>query len=254
MGRKPILIAIALLMTIILSACGAEIPDLTEEQAAQVADYAAGLLLKYDSHSTSRLLAPEETTPLELPTETVPDENEIFESEALITELPDTEPIIDAEDVAVNDNGEVTNGSIPGSGFKSFLSSDELSLEYMGYYEIVDSYPSEGENAYFAMDASAGNKLLVIHFSLTSLYGNAVDVDMGSYNLRYRVSINGGAYKPILTTMLWNDILSYRGAVDGNSAIDIVAIAEIPEAETYSIDTMQFIIHGAEYSSSIAIK
>ena len=48
--------------SLLLSACGASIPsiptipEMTEEESAQVVEYAAGLLLKYDTNYHSRLV------------------------------------------------------------------------------------------------------------------------------------------------------------------------------------------------------
>ena len=52
-----------------VSACGVSGPELTEEQNAQVVEYAAGLMLKYDENYHSRLEEEIEEEPAEEPAE-----------------------------------------------------------------------------------------------------------------------------------------------------------------------------------------
>ena len=56
-GRNKNIVCGALLCTMMLSmtACGNEIPDLTEEESQRVGEYAAVTLLKYDANNRSRL-------------------------------------------------------------------------------------------------------------------------------------------------------------------------------------------------------
>ena len=60
-GRKKDVVCGALLcaMALTMTACGNEIPDLTEEESQQIGEYAAVTLLKYDANNRSRLVDPE---------------------------------------------------------------------------------------------------------------------------------------------------------------------------------------------------
>ena len=60
-GRNKNIVCGALLCAMMLSmtACGNEIPDLTEEESQRVGEYAAVTLLKYDANNRSRLVDPE---------------------------------------------------------------------------------------------------------------------------------------------------------------------------------------------------
>ena len=60
-GRNKNMVCGALLCAMMLSmtACGNEIPDLTEEESQRVGEYAAVTLLKYDANNRSRLVDPE---------------------------------------------------------------------------------------------------------------------------------------------------------------------------------------------------
>ena len=60
-GRNKNMVCGALLCAMMLSmtACGNEIPDLTEEESQRIGEYAAVTLLKYDANNRSRLVDPE---------------------------------------------------------------------------------------------------------------------------------------------------------------------------------------------------
>lgn len=42
-------------LLLLLAGCGNHIPEMTKEQSAQISEYAAGLLLKYDKGNVNRL-------------------------------------------------------------------------------------------------------------------------------------------------------------------------------------------------------
>ena len=60
-GNKKRIVCGALLcvMALGMTACGNEIPDLTEAESQRVGEYAAVTLLKYDANNRSRLVDPE---------------------------------------------------------------------------------------------------------------------------------------------------------------------------------------------------
>ncbi|MBO4899529.1 MAG: hypothetical protein J5509_04500 [Lachnospiraceae bacterium] len=246
------------LCVICLCGCGDEIPDLTPTQQEMITEYSAALLLKYDSSTPSRLL-PEGSVvsiayvdpndPNAVLTETTP------ETETG-TDIPvDNVPDVTSEDVSVTDvtTGQTSGGGV--AGFSNFLADLGVSFDYSGQYEVVDSYPEGGDvNPYFTVDASDGNKLLVIHFDLTNNSGSDMDVNLNNLNLRYRVSLNGGKNKFVMTTLLENDLLSYVGTLGSGQTEDIVAICEISEAEGADIQTIDFTVRGDGFSDVMSLK
>ena len=59
MKKKTIAVCCMASALMAVSGCGNAIPDMSEEQGAIVAEYAAGLLLKYDKNYTTRLVEEE---------------------------------------------------------------------------------------------------------------------------------------------------------------------------------------------------
>ena len=246
------------LCAFMLCGCGDEIPDLTPSQQEMITEYSAALLLKYDSSTPSRLLPEgsvvsiayvDPSDPNAVLTETVPETE--TNSDIVVDDVPD----VTSEDVSVTD---VTTGQTTGGGagsFSNFLADLGVSFDYSGLYEVVDSYP-EGDdvNPYFTVDASDGNRLLVLHFNLTNNSGSDMDVNLNTLNLRYRVSLNGGKNKFVMTTLLENDLLSYVGTLGSGQTEDIVAICEISEAEGADIQTIDFTVRGDGFSDVMSLQ
>jgi len=245
----------ALLLAFVMSmlcACGDEIPELTDEEISLIADYSSALLLKYDSNTPSRLL-PEGSVDMSIvyhdPQITGSDSDNAKEE---LNISGDIETVVSNSDVTVSDTTEPEKQE-HAEGFTDFLADTGITVEYAGEYEIADTYPVENENVYFTVDASKGNKLLVMHFTLTNVSGEEKDIKMNSLGLKYRISINDGKNKNVMTTMLANDILTYTGTLAADESADLVAIAEIPEDET-DISTLKFVIRGEEFSSDMMLK
>lgn len=257
--KRIIAVLLTMVCVMLLSGCGEELPEMSPEVTEQVTEYSAALLLKYDSTTTSRLL-PEGTvtsvgyvdpgSPNAVSSETEPVE---AESDIPVDNVPD----VTSDDVTVTDTttGETSGGSGYNNDFNNFLASQGISMAYMGRYEITDSYP-EGEdvNPYFTVDASNGNKLLVLHFDLANTSTSDIDVNLNTLNLRYRVSLNGGKNKFVMTTLLDNDLLSYVGTLPAGGSEDIVAICEISEAEAADIQTIDFTVRGDDFSSVVKLQ
>lgn len=244
-----------------LTGCGYELPELTEDQEQLISDYSAALLLKYDSKSPSRLLPEGTVTHIEYvdpsegeaaPAEVIP------EGEPLDIPVDDT-PQYSSEDVMVNDTDGTSSagdGAVAYSdGFSSFLEGTGLDIEYSGHYEVVSAYPSgEDANPFLSVEASPGNKLLVLHFNLTNISSEDSAVNLGRLGLRYRVSLNGAGNKYVMTTLLTNDIMSYVGSLGVGETTDLVAVCELSDAEAETISTIDFTIKGSSNSSVISLQ
>lgn len=249
-----------MMSALMLAGCGSEIPELTDEQMELVEDYSAALLMKYDSTSPSRLLPEGYDSGISTVVVTDDEGNEAEaveeEPEEGETVLSNAEPEVTEESLDVVDN--TTGETVQASGtaeesFSDYLAASGIDMEY-DYWEILDSYPEDNDNLYFSTDASAGNKLLVIHFLLSAVGDAGQDVNLAGLGLKYRVTINGSQTKKIMQTMLENDILSYTGTVVPNQMVDIVAITEIGEDEAANIANLDFIVKGSDFSTSMSLQ
>lgn len=232
--------AITVLIGSIFAGC-ADMPDLSEDQNKMVSEYAASLLLKYDSENHSRLV---DTTSFHeqydnaLMIQTMGREayeNRILEEEnqrmqeALAqseaqnaySDLTDSEP--------VHSSGDGTGGAtiISTATIEEFLAIPSFTFTYSGY-DIVDSYPENGDDWFFSMDATRGNDLLVLYFDVTN-NSDATTLDLFNQNLSFKLSINQEGTISAQKTMLEDDLSEFLGDFAANETKKLVLIAEVKE-------------------------
>lgn len=223
---------------LLVSGCGAKMPELNEEQSKQVAEYAVGLLMKYDSRHENRLLSD-----IEL-------EKELARLEALAqrkAELAAAEQARKEEkerekekaDQELAETPVIGQGeSVPsGSYVDEFYGIEGISIRYQGY-DIMDSYPPSGDEIYFMMNANGGNKLLVLKFLAQNTTGEEKTLDMISMRPQFKIGVNGGSEKYALATLLEDDLANFRGTLGGNESVTLVIIAEIPQETANSIESI----------------
>ena len=216
-----------------MAACGSSMPELTEEQNRLIVEYAAGLLLKYDENNHGRIVDIEESEPVnEL-------EVQVEEPVAEETEEPEEAEVI--ENTQTPD--EVQMGeAIAERSIEEFYGIEGVSIAYTGF-EVKDTYPDVAEdNLFFAMNASAGSKLLVFNFMVTNVGGQDLNLDMSAYNTKFKISINGESPKYILTTMLMNDLASFTGTIPAGASENLVLVSEIPEEASGSVQSVALLM------------
>ncbi len=247
--QKKTGIIMAVCMGVLLSGCAGSIPELSEQENAIVAEYAAGLLLKYDKNYSGELpLAPpphvEESMPEQpeapaeepVPEETQQPVEEVPVQEEGIQELPEPKPEQEPMDIA------------------SFLGLQGIDITYTGY-EVVPSYTdstSAGGSIAFSLDATPGSQLLVANFALTNNSGEDAMVDIFNKNVRFRLVLNESNRKPALFTMLLNDLSIYKDTVAAGETKQVVIICEIAEEEA-AIEGLSLYMTGDAGSAQVPL-
>ena len=218
-GRNKNMVCGALLCAMMLSmtACGNEIPDLTEEESQRVGEYAAVTLLKYDANNRSRLVDPEMVIAK-------------LEKEAAKEASQEEEK---AEETGSTGTTEVTmptaQEEITASMEDFFGLPEGVSITYEDYM-VADSYPEDGvEDDYFALDASMGKKLLVLRFHLTNGSEQEETIDLLNTNSRYIITVNDSIRANALTTMLPNDMSTYAETLEPGQTQELVLLLEVNE-------------------------
>lgn len=210
--RLLILEAAAVLL---FGGCGMSLPDMTNEQAAAIGEYAAISLLKHDANSRSRLV--------ELPQT---EESKGAEEDAG-ENTPAPEP--DFVDTTVIDITEVKENVNEAESIESFLDwAAGMTVSYVGE-EVCQSYSEEG-NDYFVLEASPGKSLLVLKFQISNGSGSGQQIDMLHRKDTYRITVNESYSRTALTTMLSNDMSTYLGTIEQGETKEVVLLIEI-EAE-----------------------
>lgn len=221
-GRNKNIVCGALLCTMMLSmtACGNEIPDLTEEESQRVGEYAAVTLLKYDANNRSRLVDPEMVI-AKLEKEAAREAAKAAQEEAKTEETGNTGTTEVTMPTAQED--------ITASMEDFFGLPEGVGIAYEDYM-VTDSYPEDGAtDEYFALDASAGKKLLVLRFRLTNGTEQEEKIDLLNTNSRYIITVNDSIRANALTTMLPNDMSTYEETLEPGQDQELVLLLEVNE-------------------------
>lgn len=220
-----------------LSGCSL-VPTLTttDEQTEMVAEYAAGLLVKYNEGHDMGLVPM--TSADFVPTPTPVQPTPAPEEEPVVIEdtEPDVDPLVDAT--------SSESAAYSATPISAALGIEGFEIAYASH-EICDIYPpEETDELIFSMQASPGTDLLIIHFNLTNPQDAESTCDVASSDVKARVTINGGERIAAQTTILMNDLLEFKDNLAPYGMVDAVMVFEIPE-ET-EVSTLNLIIINSE--------
>lgn len=245
-GRNKNIVCGALLCTMMLSmtACGNEIPDLTEEESQRVGEYAAVTLLKYDANNRSRLVDPEMVIAK-------------LEKEAAREAAKAAQEEEKAEETGSTGTTEVTmptaQEDITASMEEFFGLPEGVSITYEDCM-VTDSYPEDGAtDEYFALDASTGKKLLVLRFCLTNGTEQEEKMDLLNTNSRYIITVNDSIRANALTTMLPNDMSTYEETLEPGQSQELVLLLEVNEDVAGAVQTIALRLKNASNEYTIQL-
>ena len=249
MSKIKLRIGTALIAVGLLTGCGENvIPELTEEQQDLVVEYAASTLLKYDKNHERRLITIEEVEAEEQKQEAMKAAVQAMKLSKENSEVEQEEKTdADAEVEEVIDNAPP---EAPAT-LEEALQLEQISCAYTGY-EIVDDYPEQGENLYFVMSATEGNKLVVLKFNVSNLSDAEATLDMNRTGVRFKIAVNGEE-KNALTTMLLNDLAYYQGTIAAGESTELVLVCEIPEENAQEIATLELIVKSVDNIATISL-
>lgn len=214
MNKATGITAAILTVSLFLSGCGNQIPDMTEEEQALIVSYAAEVVERHDSNHSSRLES-EEVVELK--------KEEKAQKEAKKEQLRQEEAEEEKNNEASSPEATKQEAELT---LDDVIGTDGFTFSYEGY-ELTDSFPDVGEETYFAMNATEGQKLLVLKFLAHNISGEDRELSMVSSGVRFKITA-GGKTQNALTTMLLNDFSNFSGTVPGNGTQELVLICEVP--------------------------
>lgn len=201
----------------IFSGCGGRIPDMTEEEQKAISEYAAELLLKYNTDQDNRLMdleLLEEQEVAEMP-EATPEPTEAPEATPEPSAIPEVTPELPES----GGTSSVEYADLQ----ETLLLSEDVELVYVDY-ETVSSY-SDAEQS---LDAAEGYCFLVVKCKLTNTGTDKQVVDMMQTNVKHTVIVNGTSINAMVT-MLSNDMTTYMGELAAGEEKGIILLAEVED-------------------------
>ncbi len=225
--ERGFLAVVFLLAVLPFAGCGSRLPNLNDGQMDQVAEYAANLLIKYDSHNRMRLMSEEEMQkeeekraawdvqyPSAEPTESPEDPKG---SESQVSEVkPDVPPV---QYGALEDLFELPSG---------------VGIQYTGCF-TAERYPDD----LTGFDASAGMEILALQFVLQNDTDATQNIDLLNQDITYRITVNGSHTSSQMLTMLDNDLATYQGKIASGDGLELVLLTEIEEGTEVSSLTLR---------------
>lgn len=227
---------------------------LTESEQMMYAEYAAGVLMKYNAGSNMRVLEGQKLINQEKKEQAAREQEE--RRQQLAAEYEANKKNDSNKNGSSNSDG--SGGSSEGSGI-SYISDmaqatgmNAFSIVYDGY-EVTDSYPNSGEDILMAMDATNGKLLMVTKYKVTNIVDQTENLDMFSKQAKFKLKLNGKSYKSQYTLLL-DDLSMYKGDIDAGETIEGVLIFEIPEAEATNVNDMLLSVSVDGESSSMQLQ
>lgn len=245
MKKSFFLYGLLICLSLLLTGCTNpfdSMPNLTEEENDLIAEYAAGLLVKHDKNS-SRLASMDAITAAD-EREATRRANLAALEESKKNQKDDTEENADGDEKKETKPDEAKVDT-PFYGIASFCQQDNFQIEFSGY-RICESYPDDGSaDMVFAMDASEGNELLVLQFDVVNVTDEDQLLDMFNSGTRFKISINDGEMKSALSTLLLDDLSSYRDTIPAQSSVTLVLVREVTVDEAINISTISMSLKNA---------
>jgi len=235
--KKGKVLGLLAMSAVLLTGCVDSMPELTDEQSDIIAEYAAGLLLKYSPNYNYKIASEEEVAAAMAAASVEAPEPETEQEQEAETDQAQTEQETDQGSLSpeTQDAGAEQVQPAADLDFAAELGIDDLIIRYQSF-EICNSYPQD--NTGFSVDAAQGKKLLVMHFDLEGLPEEDVDCNLFDYDIKMRVNINDTVSAMVLTTLIPNDLASYMDVVKAGEIVDVVAVAEIDDMTEQEIQTL----------------
>lgn len=226
------LITVILLFALTVSLYGCGGLDITEEESRQIAEYSAGLLLKYDKNYSGSLRN------VEVPKEvSMVKEEVVVEPEPILQE----EPIIESEPTPLNDAQSSDNKDMPVYSdipLGTFLETEGLEINYKGVEVSKEYPPADSGDAVFSLQSLPGNSFLIVHFDISNISDHDIQADFSDKKVKYKASINGEKAISNSKSILLNDLEQFIDTIPAYGTVDSVVVFEEEDSFINSVGSL----------------
>lgn len=243
---------LALVMTVVLTGCSTSVPDLSKVDNDIAAQYMADALLQYDTNYEDSLVYDHSVlTPTPTPEPTV--------APVEATPAPSDNSSAGTNQTAANGTSSGTGVSADGqngtSDAQNQLTSVSLSdmygvsgIEMKGTsYSVKSSYGS----AYEDYTPKKGNKLIVVHFTISNTSGSSQKVDLQKQNVQSALILNGENIGKPLTTFAEGDLQFFKSTIASGKKKQGVLLFEVKKSVKVSDVKVQFLKGNSEATISV---
>lgn len=211
---------------------------ITDTQSDMVAEYAAGLVLKYDRYYEDEYIEPT-----------------IMVEEVVIPSVSTPTPTVA---IASTDN-KSSNGKTLGTSqkteenlqanadFTEVIGIKGLSIEYSDY-EIRENL----SDPYFTIESGEGKKLLIVTFSVKNTTSKDVKLNLENADIEYQLDIENGTFQKPLLTFLENDLRLIDTVIKAKSTIETVLVFNV--SDDINVKNVNAIISQKDKTAIVKLK
>lgn len=247
--KKRFFSLICVLTAFIMTGCSSiDVGDfnLTENEEEAIVGYAADLLLKYDANYQNNIVDTSQQRELQARVAAIKELN------AQAREQEEQEGSDKSSNKGSEDKKEI---KVPGApegeqNLAAAFEQKDFEIEYKGY-EACTSY-SNGEM--FALDASKGKQLLVLHFDIVNKSTEEKQCSIISQNPMFRIIVNEAEKKSALTTILLNDLATVDETLEAGAHYDAVTVFETEPGYEEGIEKLSLEVKYNSGESVIPLK
>ena len=228
--------------------------NLTEEESELIAEYAAGLLRKYDTNSKLKEFADVEEEPVseEVPETVEEPMEEVTEAPVELDFFDITEGITDTDSAGepvYENETEVSTSSI-----SELVNTPDCDISYLGY-ELCDKYPDNADNEWLmSMAAADGKKLCVLDFEITGDSGGDVVCNILDSGKSFRLIVNGSDKINESVTVLMDSFSQFNEVIPAGESKKAVLIFELDNELADSINSLDLIIKDKNNSDTVSLQ
>ena len=252
MFRRVTVYCLVLAMSgLMLNGCGLiASTGLNENDEELVAEYAAGVLMRYSADKKGGLGNPQpEPKPVEEP-ELLPEAPEELPVPEKVQDIPEDDATEQMPEETGAEEGNAASAlsvaeGINGAAICEAIGIYGFDMSYNGY-ETADVYPaSEGNELTFSMQAAPGKKLIVLHLDVINPGSTDEECDVLDCNVKFRILVNEGERINEQMTILLNDLKSYKDTVGAGQKVDTVLVFEADTSVAENIGSLSLVVVGS---------
>lgn len=223
--KRGKLVGMVVIATGLLTGCVDHMPEMTEEQSALIAEYAADMLLKYSPNYNYKIA--DEEVLAELVEEMVTEE----ETEE-VTEEASTEQMVEVVEVStkVSVTEEIESAldivDVAEVDFAEVFEIEDVEIRYEDM-EICSVYPQGEVGTGFSVNATEGKSLVVMHMLIENTSEAVITCDLFEKDMDISINMNGGNYKKASNTLLVNDFTTYIEEIPAGESREAIIVAEV---------------------------
>lgn len=262
LNKKKILCT-ALGMMSIFSLTGCGIKEMSDSETKVIAQYAADVLMHYDA-SYYDMFAEEP----KIKDETVSAEQsaEPKETKAPVEQTQTPAPVEQTQQPSTMDAAQVEatgeqataqvaqNLGMTPIEVGNIFGLDKVEISYKSV-NIVDKYPEAADNQLaFQMEATQGQKLLVVSFNLYNTANVTSNCNILGQNVKFRVCINDTDNLSVQKTLLLDDLSQMNITLQPNESKNAVAVCQVPADYNPEISSLSLIVRTGGEDKVVKLK